>query len=700
VADQTPEFMKPLVTGWLGKLKLAIQHKKEQFQDTADQCMYFYSGAANFMFSPQYQRKYMGQGSAIAPKFQICLQKAFEVVALFGPLIYNRNPRRNCRPHPPNEFSPFDFGDPNDPNTQALYQHIQMREQLREASAKSRCSGTENYLNYTAREQPNGGLKQAGENAVTEALIKGRGLLWAKLYTRPGSNQTLTMCEYDTVDRLLIDPDAESPDFGQAHWIARKHITPHWIPERRFGLPFGALRDKANSMESSGAQGARAANKVGNLHKQAGRTFDLCTWWEIWSLGGVGTRLTGTSKVMQKAFDDVVGDYAYIVVADGYDAPLNAARTKVQQASDEEIADMFAWPIPTWADSRWPVAMLDFYRKPGAIWPIPPMAPALGELTAVNIIFSQLVEQVWTNSQQLIAVLKSAEKDVKAALLNASGPIVLALPDVMKDINKIVSFLDRPDVKFENWQIIELLLTTFDKRVGLADMLYGMSVSATPRTATDVRTKSEKLSVRPDHMATKIEEWLTEASTIEKIAAYFGGVGAKDVLPLMGEIGAYLFEQHFTNAEPETILGETDCTIEVGSARKPNREKDLANIEQLYPAMSQEFSKHADMTTDTSQLNTLHQKLGKAMEEDMSGLQMGPRMPPPPPPEQGPDPEVEAKQAKLDIDVADHAEDLEFSESQHDQTLRHENEKHILDMKIKREEAKVKKAATPAKRTA
>jgi hypothetical protein len=683
MTDSQYEFLKPLVSGWQGKIELAIKHKKEKYQDTADQCMYFFSGAVDFMYSRKYQQKYLK--GAISPRFKICLQKAFELVALFGPLIYNRNPHRACRPHPPNEFGPMDFGDPNDPNVQAMYQQAMIQEQFREATAKTRCAGLEKYLNYTAREQPRGGLKQAGENAVTEALIKGRGLLYPAIYSRPGSERRITTLEYDTVDRLLIDPDAESPDFGKAMWISRTHITPHWIPERRFSLSFGTLRNK-QGMQSAEAQGASKANPVGGLHKQAGRTFDLCTWREIWSTGGVGTRLTGTSKVLQEAFDDVVGDYAYIAIANGYDSPLNAPKERVQEASDEEVAEMFAWPIPTWADSRWPVAMLDFYRKPGSAWPIPPVAPGLGELTALNIIFSQLLNKICNSSREVIAVLRSAQKEVEAALKGSSERIVLGIPDIHQDINKLVSYLETPDVSFDMWRILDQLFTLFDKRVGLADLLYGMASGAISRTATDVRTKDEKLSIRPDHMATKVEEWLTEASTLEKLTAYFGGIEGRDVQPLLGDVGAYLWDKHFVNADPEVILGETDCTIEVGSARKPNKQKDLANLQQLYPAMSQELSKHADMTTDTGPLNYLNTLFGDALEQDMSGLQMGPRMPPPPPEQESqPDPELEAKQAKLDIDVADHAEDLEFSEAQHDQTLRHDREKHALDTKIQQQ---------------
>ena len=666
MADEPWEFMKPITSAWLGKIELAIKHKRAKFQDVADQCMYFYAGAVDFMYSDKYQSKYL-KGS-ISPKFRICLQKAFEVVAIFGPLIYNRNPNRAVRPHKPTEFTPLDFGDPNDPQVQAVFQQAQMQEQIRNATAKTRCSGLENYLNYTAREQPGGGLKRAGELAVTEALIKGRGCLWPMIYSRPGSEQVLTGLEYDSVDRLLIDPDAESAAFGEAYWIAREHMEPHWITERRFNLPFGTLRNKKGGLESANAQGGRMANRAGKLHHDAGRTFDLCIWYEIWSLGGVGTRLTGTSKVMQNAFDDVVGDYAYICVANGYDSPLNAPKEMIQEASDEEVVDAFAWPIPTWADSRWPVAMLDFYNKPNQTWPVQVIGPGLGELTAVNIIFSQLVEQVWTNSQQLIAVLKSAQADVEKALRKSGGPQVLAIPDIQNDINHVISFLKRPDVKFETWKIIDMLFELFDKRIGLADMLYGMSGGAVDRTATDTRTKDAKLSVRPDHMSTRVEEWLGEASTLEKIAAYFGNVSGKDVAPLMGPVGAFLFEKNFTNAPPEVILGETDCTIEVGSARKPNKERDLANIQQLYPSMSQEFSKHADLTTDTGPINELHRKLGTAMEEDMSGLQMGPRMPPPPPPDQ-PDPELNREEDK-------HEQSLIHSEEDHDQEIRQDQEKH------------------------
>ena len=675
------EILKPLVSGWLNKINLAKKHKREVYQDTADQCMYFFAGAVDFMFTDKYQNKYL-KGS-VSPKFKICLQKAFEVVALFGPLIYNRNPNRACRPHPPTEFTPMDFGDPDDPRVNAAFQQAMKQEQMREATSKTRCGLMEKYLNYTAREQPHGGLKQAGENAVTEAIVKGRGLLWPAIYSHPGSGRRFTTLEYDTVDRLLIDPDAESSDFGKAMWISRTHTTPHWVPERLWDLPFGTLKDKKNGLQSSEAQGASKANTHG---LQSNKTFDLCTWTEIWSLGGVGTRLTGTSKVLQEAFDDVVGDHAYIVVANGYDSPLNAPKSKVLEATDDEVAEMFAWPIPTWADSRWPVAMLDFYRKPKSAWPIPPVAPGLGELTALNIIFSALVNKTCNNSREVIAVLRSSQADVEAALKSNSDQVVLGIPDIQQDINKLISYLNTPDVKFDMWKILDQLFMLFDKRVGLADLLYGMASGAISRTATDVRTKDEKLSIRPDHMATKVEEWLTEASALEKLFAYFGGISGQDVQPLLGDVGAYLWDQHFANADLEVILGETDCTIEVGSARKPNKQRDLANLQQIYPAMAQQLDKHADMTTDTGPLNHLNALFGEALEQDMSGLQMGPRVPPPPQPST-PDPELEQKEFEFQ-------QKARHSEESHEQDLTQDAENHELDLAQASQLALVKNRST------
>lgn len=244
------EFLKPLVTGWLGKINLAIEHKKP-FQTVADQCMAFYSAAQGFMWEPDFQKKFLK--GKLSPKFKLTIAKAFEFVALYGPILYHSNPIRTCKTRKALDLPRDAFVDPAmeqavqqvmqqmQQNPQAAqdpmfaWQAQQMQQQLAQAEQrfvdashrqnqhnnrnKLTAQLLERYLNYSPGEQPGGGLHRHGQMAVTEALIKGRGCLWVEPYQMPGSKQTLTGSFYDSVDNLLIDPDAE--DLSDAKWIVK-----------------------------------------------------------------------------------------------------------------------------------------------------------------------------------------------------------------------------------------------------------------------------------------------------------------------------------------------------------------------------------------------------------------------------------------------------------------------------------------------
>lgn len=620
------ELIRPLADGWRNKINIAGEQKKRLFQEFADECMQFYTGVSGFMFDPRFVEKYIG--GQFSPRFKITLNKAFELVAVMGPLLYARNPSRRLAPYLAVEFGPEVFGDPNDPQVQLHAQQMLGQQAMQFGRRKTACALMERYLNYTPYEQPGGGLRRAAGDALTEALIKGRGVLWPGAYRMPGSNRLLTGCFYDTVDRLLIDPDAESEAFGEAMWIAREHVKPHWIPERKYGLPFGTLRSKYN-MESAEARAAISANGLGNLERNRGTTYDLCRYWEIWSTAGVGTRLTGVPKFMQQAFDDVVGDYAYVVIADGYHQPLNMAGDKIGQASSDEVRQQFAWPVEYWRDRRWPCALLDFYRIPRSTWPMSVLRAGLGELIALNIIISKLVSNIYASSQQLIGVLRSAMKDVENALSQHGERVIVPINDIHKNINEIIHVLDMPEVQISVWQIIDRLFQLFDKRTGLSELLYGMAEGAMSRSATDVKIRDERISARPEHMANTVEEWMTEAAQMEKLCAYFAGVSGDDVRPLLGDVGAMLWDQLIAGErDPEVIAREMLCTVETGSAKKRNRERDISNIKEVYPSMSSQLEAYRREQGDPRPSNELNKRLFDAFEMDGSGLEMQPGMPP------------------------------------------------------------------------
>jgi hypothetical protein len=242
------------------------------------------------------------------------------------------------------------------------------------------------------------------------------------------------------------------------------------------------------------------------------------------------------------------------------------------------------------------------------------------------------------------------------------------------EINKVVQFLQQPQVNFDIWRIIDAVMELFDKRVGLSELLYGMNPGGTQlRTASDVQAKQQAASIRPDWMSSCVEAWQTEAARAERFVAYWEGVSASDVTPLFGSVQSQLWDQLVMRATPESILHETACTVEAHSARKPNKDREQASITAIAGPFMNEWGKHADVTGDTSQLNWLVEKWGDTMDLDTSGAEMGPRVPP----EMGPDPQAQAEQQ---METAEWQQQMQQSAAEHDQEMRQDREKHQQEM--------------------
>jgi len=698
------------VTGWLGKVEQARKHKKP-FDDIAEQCTAFFSAATGFMWEPKYRQKFLNTNTS--PRFRMTMAKAFELVALFGPILYWRNPKRTVKSRKQIPINPDIFGPDNMREIQQLHQQLsqqrqqaqqglqqsqqqmqqmqqqmqqlqqaaqqgdqqaqqqaqqiqqqvgQMQQQMQQSQQQlqsvsqqlqtiepqvkdvqeahkifeesrielrarkfqdeARASLMENWLNYTPDEQPGGGLAQHAEMAITEALVKGRGCLWVEPYTQPGSKMTLTGCFWDSVDNLLLDPDSESID--DAKYIIKREAKPVWQVERDFGLKEGALGGKG-SLESAESQGEKMGDEMGDLHRKQGKSFDTIVYYRIWSKGGVGARLTGVNTPLKERFDKVVGDFAYIVVAADVPYPLNAPPKKFLKAKDDEVQEMFSWPVPYWKDDRWPVVLLDFYPKPRSAWPIAPLAPGLGELAFMNVVISHLANRIWSSSRDFIAVLKSAEEEVTKAIKKGDDLAIIPLNEVHQDINRVVSFLQQPQTNFDIWKILDEVMRLFERRTGLTELMSGMTATQS-RSAEDVATKREQMSIRPDHMSGKVENWMAEAAKLEKFCARWF-VKPKDVQHLFGKAGSRLWEKLVSTVPVESVVRELYCTVEAGSARKPNKMRETQNIQQAMQVLFPVLDKHADVTTDTAPLNKLLSLWAESVEFDIEGMELQQRLP-------------------------------------------------------------------------
>ena len=162
-------MLRPLVNQWIQKQALC-ENSKSAFTAVATQCYSFFSKSSGFMWEDEYRKTYLGSGIQ-KPKFQITLQKAFELVAIFGPYLFWKYPSVYIKTEDPIDISPELFGDPNDPQVQQIYQQVLQEQSQDTTRQETRSALMEKYLNYTQREQPGGGLAVHGEMAITEALL-------------------------------------------------------------------------------------------------------------------------------------------------------------------------------------------------------------------------------------------------------------------------------------------------------------------------------------------------------------------------------------------------------------------------------------------------------------------------------------------------------------------------------------------------
>ena len=134
-------LLSPLVASWLGVVE-QCQRAKQPYSEVAAMCYKFYAGMTGFMWKPQFRNKYIGDGIK-NPKFQVTINKAFELVAIFGPSLYWKYPNRTVMRYDRPVLHPDVLGDPNDPTIQQMWQFLDQQIQADDrASATRSCSRT------------------------------------------------------------------------------------------------------------------------------------------------------------------------------------------------------------------------------------------------------------------------------------------------------------------------------------------------------------------------------------------------------------------------------------------------------------------------------------------------------------------------------------------------------------------------------
>lgn len=542
-------------------------------------------------------------------------------------------PQPGQPPQPPPQMPPPPQIDPAIMQAMQLWDWSQQTMSERATADNIRCQLLEGWLNYTPQETPNGGLAWHSRMAIVEALVKGRGVLWTAPYQYPGSEKVLIASQYDTVDNLLVDPDATN--LSNAKWIMQRvdSMSASEV-EEEFGLTSGSMEGKGGStiiqqkmpaIGGAGTTGEQRKDKVG-------RSQEKITFYKIWSRCGVGTQLLGAhvDPEMKANIERVSGKYAFLCICPNVEYPLNLPADQLERMSDDEVRERLEWPFPTWKDDRWPCAELDFYPHPNRAWPIAPLAPALGELIFLQVIMSHLADRVVKSSRDFIAVAQSAAEEIEEALKNGPDLTVLKLTEVHNNIHEVVQFLQQPETRQDYWKIVDFVVDLFERRTGLTELMAGQT-STQSRSAMDAKIKGDQLNVRPEDMQRRVEEWMLNCAELEKIATRWF-IEPADVELLFGPVGSYLWQKYITTQNPEEVIRNTDCTIQPGSIRKPNKGREIENFQTLAQFIGPVLVGHYQQTGDPGPLTWLLHQMAETFDMDITGLQLNPPPPPGPPP--------------------------------------------------------------------
>jgi len=620
-------LLGPIVSQWFARFN-AAERSKERFTVMAKLCRQFLGSSAKAMWDDDFRKEFY-PGIA-QPQFMVSLNKAFELVAIIGPSLYWESPSREVKSSdvPDQTRLAQMFGIVEED----MLQQVQQQQEKNKSDKEIRNSLCSLVLEYIGREHP-GGVKVDNELAIQDALVTGRGCSWQETYTNRSTGEPAIGSFYDPVDNLLLDPDAKDPALRDVTWMARRHVEPVWVVERRFGYPPGYLSGKGTHISAEyGHSNNGSFNRGTELYQ------DQVEWYEIWSIGGIGARVTGVNASMGNALDQLTGDYCYLAVTRNLAHPLNLPPMLVQQGGPEHILEALRWRtsrygsvFELWKDRKWPVEMLDFYPVVGSCWPMAVLGPGIGSLLAMNILLVSHLTMSWDRRRDIIAVNGAYAEEVEAAIKGENNPAVIKINSASNmGITEIVGFVQRPEVQGNLLEWIQYLDNQFQMATGLDDIHYGISQKQA-RVNSDVQAKQSAANVRPDKMAKDVHKFVVNSGTKELwLAAQY--IKGPQLRSLLGDWGAMAWDTMVGAIPFETLCTEMEVWIEAIDLQRPNRDKDMADMEKVAPFYIPALMRYAEMTGDEKPFNAFLHRFATAMQmRNPDELFFGPWHPQPDP---------------------------------------------------------------------
>lgn len=621
---------------WLDAIEVAIQSKQYQYSTEAEQCEMFYGSDQKDIYSAQFTADIgivpngaqMGlsnggvDGNAPrTPVFNVRDNAAAKAVQIFVPMFLQGEMQASVKPNKPFTPPPQLFGvqgDPNQPqpipppnNPQAMQQYIQQemaRQQFFVATQQSdleyadrsyRSSIIEACVNYLLKEC---NLKEETRPALRDMIVRGMGILNTEMIEMPNGTGKLPGASYLDDDRIVIDPDAKR--MKDAKWVAVMCEHQPWEVAAQYQA-YGVVEEDLTPSDKSLIGDALTRHHLPDER----RTKNVFRYWKVYSRCGIGARLKPKTERDPEfdMLDQALGDYCYIVVAEGCDFPLNLTPTVEQMAMQNGGIQPFqvvtSWPCPFFydMDDPWPFTAGWFHERKGSPWPKSHLSFAIGYLNFMAWILGFLAESAYRNSRGVWILDDTVSEKVVEWLKNGQTDEIIKLTKGVdgRKIQELIEYMEGPKFNNDLVGLYEFMYRQYQDMTGITDLLQGQ-MDRQMRSAEEANVLQSASQLRPQDMANKVQAWL--ARVVRKIAilSRYGSSG-QELAPILGMFGAQAWDSGIRTQDMAELFREATYSVETGKGRVPDINAEIENINQamqfVLPNMQSQMMATGDPTS-------------------------------------------------------------------------------------------------------
>ena len=498
------------------------------------------------------------------------------------------------------------------------------------------------------------GLVRESKMAVIEALVKGMGIVW--LARTDGPTGEIPISEYDSIDHYFLDGDCKRR--RDAGFIFRKRREATWRVAEKYGVSAEKLRAAHKSNWARASE--EAATSTEPTDPDAKR--DICEYVEVWSRVGLGQRFYDSGDKMKEVQDalEEFGPYVHLAVMEGVPHPLNLPPHLFEDPLDRTaIERAIRWPIETYEDlaNPWPCNVLEFIPYADNPYAQSPLEPALPLQVFLDHIYAFVMGAIRRRSKSTVVTSDEMERAFREAITYGLDMEVVVKTGGVSGakLNELFHVIDYGKINPDLWTIIPIVEHAFEEMTGLTPLLSHGGVGATqPRSATEMAERSERAQSRPDEYADCVEAWQSAISKSEAVMTRLY-VGSEVVAPLFGEEvpqvdgpdgepivydstdPASIEALHtqlgplsrqwgvlVNTNDPAVAAGEFSYTVEAGSGRRKNRQKQVADLQSIgqmvVPFLTQVYTQTGIPTAVHGWIRMMGEALDVDVTEFVAGI--------------------------------------------------------------------------------